>query len=290
MDLYIGLVQLAVGATLISFSGAFVTIAEVGPTMAGVYRNLIGGLILLAIVLVQRGRLWRGFGGFFWCALCGLLFAFELSFYHRSIRYVGMGLACLLANFQFLFLAGFGIAILGEKPSWKFFVAFVLSMVGLFMIVGIEWRDLEKIYRIGVIFGLITALIYSAYLLLLRRIQSGANFGEAMANMAVISLVSAFVMWLEGWSRHEIFWATDPKSWWALIAYGLVTQAIGWLLISKGLPKLDASRAGLVLLLQPTLAFCWDVLFFARPMAVVEIIGVALALVGIYLGTIRQRS
>ena len=278
------------GATLISFSGGFVILADVGPTMAGVYRNFIGGVILLAIVLVQRGRLWRGFGAFRACVLCALLFALELSFYHRSIRYVGMGLACLLGNFQFLFLAGFGIAILGEKPGWKLFVSFFLAMVGLFMIVGIEWDNLEKTYRIGVILGLITAFLYSAYLLVLRRIQSGANFQEAMANMVVISLVSAFAMWLEGLGQHEVFWATDSKSWWALIAYGLVSQAIGWLLISKGLPKLEASRAGLVLLLQPTLAFCWDVLFFARPMAVVEVIGVVLALGGIYLGTSRQRS
>ena len=288
-DRYIGLVQLAVGATLISFSGGFVTLAEVGPTMAGVYRNFIGGAILLAIVLVRRKRLWWGFGAFRACVLCALLFGLELSFYHRSIRYVGMGLACLLGNFQFLFLAGFGIAVLGEKPSWKLFVSFFLSLLGLFMIVGIDWGDLEKIYKIGVVLGLITAFLYSAYLLVLRRIQSGTNFDQAMANMVVISLVSAFAMWLEGLSQHEIFWAADSKSWWALIAYGLVSQASGWLLISKGLPKLEASRAGLVLLLQPTLAFFWDVLFFARPIDVVEIIGLVLALGGIYLGTSRKR-
>ena len=47
--------------------------------------------------------------------------------------------------------------------------------------------------------------------------------------------------------------------------------------------------AGLALLLQPTLSFVWDVLFFGRPMQPIEIAGAAIALFAIYLGS-RSRS
>ncbi|MCX6832762.1 MAG: hypothetical protein NT028_11655 [candidate division Zixibacteria bacterium] len=48
---------------------------------------------------------------------------------------------------------------------------------------------------------------------------------------------------------------------------------------------ISASRVGLILLLQPTLAFVWDVLFFKRPTTELEGVGAVIALAAIYLGT-----
>ena len=52
-----GLILLALGASMISFSGVWVKLAHVGPTAAGFYRTFFGGVILLALAL-------KGFGGF----------------------------------------------------------------------------------------------------------------------------------------------------------------------------------------------------------------------------------
>jgi drug/metabolite transporter (DMT)-like permease len=49
-------------------------------------------------------------------------------------------------------------------------------------------------------------------------------------------------------------------------------------------------EAGLALLLQPTLSFVWDVLFFSRPMTAMELLGAGIALIAIYLGTARSTS
>jgi drug/metabolite transporter (DMT)-like permease len=70
-----------------------------------------------------------------------------------------------------------------------------------------------------------------------------------------------------------------------LLAYGVTAQVVGWLLISRGLPHVEAGRAGLILLLQPSLAFVWDILFFHRPTDAADVTGAVLALVAIYLGT-----
>lgn len=49
-----------------------------------------------------------------------------------------------------------------------------------------------------------------------------------------------------------------------------------------------ASQVGLILLLQPMLAFVWDVLFFRRSFGGVQLAGAALALAAIYLGSLRS--
>ena len=70
----------------------------------------------------------------------------------------------------------------------------------------------------------------------------------------------------------------------------MVTQVFGWLLISSSLAGLPASRVGLVLLTQPTFAYVWDVLFFAKPVGMTEAGGAGLALLAIYLGSRSRRA
>ena len=106
-----------IGAFLISFSGVWVKIAHTGPTVSAFYRVLIGGLVLLLIVKIKKEPLWNSLSNFLLSILCGFIFALDLFVWHKSILYIGPGLATILANFQVFFLALYGMAILKEKIS-----------------------------------------------------------------------------------------------------------------------------------------------------------------------------
>jgi drug/metabolite transporter (DMT)-like permease len=82
----------------------------------------------------------------------------------------------------------------------------------------------------------------------------------------------------------------DRQSLLSLLTLGIFSQGVGWILISNALPRLRVSLSGLILLLQPALAFVWDVSFFDRPTSVVNWIGVAVVLVAIYMGSARERA
>ncbi len=88
--------------------------------------------------------------------------------------------------------------------------------------------------------------------------------------------------------QGESFVIPDLTSWGAMIGYGVICQAIAWLIISKSLPRLRASLVGLILLLQPILAFIWDITLFSRPTTIYEIAGVVIALIAIYLGSSNE--
>ncbi len=281
----LGMLQLSVGATMISFSAVFVKLAQVGPTMAGFYRMLFGGLMLSALLILRRKPLFHGIRSTLTLLVCGLFMALDLTLWHRSIHYVGPGLATLLANFQVFFLVVFGIAALGERFTWKLAFAIPLAMTGLYLLVGVNWNALGATYKAGVLLGLGAALVYSAYLLTLRKSQSGSPKGSSLSVIAVISLFTALIMGAEAWVQGESFIIPDLGSWGALLGYGLMGQTLGWVTLSKGLPKVEASSAGLILLLQPTLSFVWDILLFSRPAIPVEMIGAMIALAAIYLGT-----
>ncbi|MCP4665018.1 MAG: DMT family transporter [Deltaproteobacteria bacterium] len=288
-SMHTGVIQVTAGAAMISFSPVFVNLAHVGPTAAGFYRMLFGGMILWAAALVRRERLWHGFNHFLQLFICSIFFSLDLAFWHRSVYYVGPGLATLLANFQVFFLAGFGILALGERPTWKTALSVPLAVAGLYLVVGINWAGLGSQYKIGIVFGLIAALCYSAYILALRRLLTAHGRASKLADITLISLLTAGIMGPWAWAQGEGFGIPDLQSWGALVGYGLIPQVLGWLLISTGIVKIDASRAGLLLLLQPTLAFVWDILFFARPTGLMEILGALVTLFSIYLGTISLK-
>ena len=273
---------------MISFSGVWVKISHVTPTVSAFYRVLFGGIFLLAAACWQKEITWKGWQRLLLGFLCGLFLALDLFFWHQSIQYVGPGLATILGNFEVFLLAGLGVVFMGEKVSPRFFLAILMAILGLFLVVGIQWNQLGSQYKTGVYLGLTTAVAYTAFLLTLRKLQSGQTEAITFYSLMLVSFATAIFLGLQAVYSGDSFAIPDPQSWTALLLLGLTSQAIGWILISNALPRVRASFAGLILLLQPSLAFVWDVLFFQRPTSVVNWIGVIMAITAIYLGTVQK--
>jgi len=279
------------GAVMISFSAVFVKIAHVGPTVSAFYRMAIGGVILivLAVVMGKVSRFpMKSFGLMCICAIC---FVADLTVWHHSILYVGPGLATILANFQVFFLAGIGFLLYKERLNLRYVISVPLALMGLgLLILPQNIATPQPHFYTGVGLGLMTALAYSAYLLSLRTLQSHYTEISAFFVIAIISLLTAVGLGLEVIITRTSFAIPDQSTALALIAYGIMGQVLGWVLISKGIGKIEASKAGLILLLQPTLSFVWDIRFFNRPTGLLDLTGATLAIFAIYLGaTSRQR-
>ena len=277
--------SLLMGAVMISFSGVWVKISHVSPTASAFYRVLIGGMILLPAALYRGEIKWQGKRYLPLCLFCGLFFSLDLSLYHYSIHYVGPGLATILPNLEVLILAAIGFFFLHEKFNLSIIFSIPLALGGLFLIVGFEWSNLGRLYKIGVYCGLAAAICYAGFLLTLRAVQSDQGGGSFFSVLMLVSLFTAAFLGLEIHLMGGTYKIPDVKSLFALVALALFSQALGWMLITNALPLLRASLSGLILLLQPALAFVWDVLFFKRPTSIINWLGVLLVLAAIYIGT-----
>ena len=94
------MLKTTLGAMMISFSAVWVKLAHVTPTVSAFYRVFFGGIFLLAILLARRETLWRGWHCLKLSLLAAIFFALDLYTWHRSIAYVGPGLATILGNFE----------------------------------------------------------------------------------------------------------------------------------------------------------------------------------------------
>jgi drug/metabolite transporter (DMT)-like permease len=277
--------RLFIGAALISLSPVWVKLVSVSPTTSGFYRVLIGGAALALYLLISGQRLQLPKRTWNILLLAAVFFALDLWFWHRSIYYIGPGLSTLLANFQVFIMTAAGIIFLRESPRPVQLIAIPLAVVGLALIVGLDWTGLPPGYRLGIIFGLLTAASYAAYLLCLRESRAGSQHQLPSREVAIISLVTAVILGISALLEGESLAIGSLQDAVWLGAYGLLSQCIGWMFIASSLPHVSTTEAGIALLLQPTLSFAWDVLFFARPMTATELLGAAIALLAIYMGS-----
>jgi drug/metabolite transporter (DMT)-like permease len=276
--------QILAGAFCISFSAVWVKLARVDPVASAFYRVFFGFVFLLIICGVRRELHPLNRRHLLWGGCCGALFALDLACWHASIRLIGPGLATILGNFQVFLLTAFGMLFLGERLRLAFFLAVPVAVVGLALLVGGPWHALGAAYQWGIVLGLLTAVWYSGFLLILRKVQVESTNVSFFFNLMLISGSTALFLGIFMTFAGISFVIPDRISWGALIALGLLSQTVGWVLIAGGMPGLRASLTGLVLLFQPLLAFCWDVLLFARPTTTANWMGVAITLLALYLG------
>lgn len=275
------------GAALISTTSIFVRYAHVAPTVSAFYRLAFGGA-MLTVLLILRGQ-WRGFGwrDAYWLVVPALAFAADLIMWHRSIHYIGPGLATLIGNFQVFVMALAGVVFYGEKLGWRFACGLGLAIFGLWLIVGQGWSGLSANYRLGVVLGVLTGVAYAVYMLTQRRAQLRRPALTPQLALCGVSLICAGLLAVAVTVEGESFAIPDAQSWAALLALAFFGQVVGWVLISQAMPVLPASLVGLLLLLQPALSFVLDVILFARPTALADWIGLALSLLGIFVASQR---
>ena len=279
---------MTVGAIMISFSGVWVALAQVPATVSAFYRVFFGGIFLLAAAGWRRELKWKGLPNLGLGVLCGFIFAINLISYHIAIITIGPGLATMISNCQVFFLAAAGIIWFGEQVSYKYWMAVPLAMVGLFLIIGFSSGPLGKGYQTGLVVSFSTAVSYSVFLLTLRRLQAGQVGISIFYILMLVSLTTSVFIGAEILLTGGSFAIPDFGSGLSLFMLGLLSQAAGWVLITNALPRIRASLAGLLLLLQPALAFVWDVLLFDRLTTLTNWIGVAVVLMAIYLGITRK--
>lgn len=283
------LLKLLLGSVCISFAPIFIRLADVSPDSAGFYRMMFASLSLLILIRLRRENLNMARRPKLLLILAGVFLSIDFMCWHRSIGLIGPGLSTLLGNFQIFFTALFSWLFFQQRISRLFILAVAMALCGLLLITGGDWQVLQPGYKLGLLFGVLTALFYSGYILLLKQALNDHS-AQGVPSMLIVSIATTLLLALITPVTGGSFAIPDSESLFALIGAGVISSTIGWSLISTAIKQVQATIAGLVLLLQPTLALIWDVLLFDRPTGPMEIFGVLSILSAIYIGTYRKES
>lgn len=274
------------GAMCIAFSGIFYVAADVSPSTATVFRCLFGLPILVLVGLQERGRygpLPRRTAGL--AMVAGVFFAGDLLFWHHAIEAVGAGLATVLANTQVLVVGFVAWVLFGERPSRSVLLAIPVILIGVVLISGIIGAGaFGADPALGVVLGLLTALCYSGYLLVIRR--GSRDLRRPAGPVAIATASTAAVATVIGLVMGDLDLTPPPESLAWLAMLGVTSQSAGYLLISLSLPRLPAIVTSIILLSQPVTTVILAVILLGERPSIWQLLGVALVIGGIAAATV----
>lgn len=245
-----------------------------GPTVA--FFRCLYALPVLAVLALREMR--RG-GPPAWSDLCigglaGVFLAVDLVLWFDAIQDVGAGLATVVQDTQVVFVVGGTWLLHGTKPSRRLLVLIPVLLGGICLISGALGSTPQAAPVAGTVLGLVSALAYAGFLLLMgwrpqHRRRGNASFLTAVT---VAAAATATVVGAAGSGiRFQPAW---PSTGW-LVLLALSTQVIGWLVISSAMIRATTVQASIALLLQPVAAvfFAWAIL--GEMPAPVQLAGVA---------------
>lgn len=280
----------ALGAFCIAFSGILVRLADVSPDTAAVFRCLYALPPLALLAWVERRRFGpRPAPQRALAVIAGVFFAADLMFWHRSIEAVGAGLATVLGNTQVLMVGLLAWLFLRERPSGRLFVAVPVVLMGIVLISGVfEARAFGDDPTLGVVYGILTALAYSGFILVLR--QGNRDLRRPAGPLFDATLAATVVAAIGGWLLRDLDpWPPAEAHGW-LVVLALSAQVAGWMLISVGLPRLPAAMTSVIITLQPVGSVIFAILILSEAPTSLQLAGVGLVLAGVIVAAARKRS
>jgi drug/metabolite transporter (DMT)-like permease len=135
---------------------------------------------------------------------------------------------------------------------------------------------------LGVFLGVLTALSYGAYLIVIRHVGRRFSAGPVAISTTSTAVIALAVGMALGTMDLALSW---PAHMW-LILLGVSAQSLGYLFISLSLPRLPAVVTSIILLAQPVLAVLLAMVLINETPSVAQLLGVALVICGIALATI----
>ena len=280
----------ALGALVIAFSAILVKLAEVSPSTAAFFRCAYALPVLGVLAWAERRRYGsRSRRDRLLAFAAGIAFAADLTFWHHSIEALGAGLATVLGNLQVIFVALIAWAALGERPGNRALVSIPVVFLGVILISGaIGAGAYGDDPLLGVVYGVLTAITYALFILILR--QAGSDERRPAGPLFDATLSGAVFSAIGGIAVGDIDWLPGLEAQFWLVLLALSSQVLGWLLISVSLPRLPAVLTSILLMLQPVSTVFLGVLIFSEAPSEVQLTGVAIVLAGVAFATMGSRT
>ena len=265
---------------MISFSPIFVAFSDLQPTVSAFYRVFIGSIFLLIMVVLNFKSYSDKFLINRYLILASIFFALDLWFWHRSILYIGPGMSTLIANFQIFIIPLLSYFIFNLVPNRYQILAIFLGAFGLYLTLGYGGSFGSENIRLGLIFGILTAFAYSAYILSLKKndLEDSARILPVIS-LLCISIISAIILFIVMKFEGESMAINSAQNLFSMLAYGIISHVFGWYMIILGLKTITATTAGIILISQPIFSLIWEYLIFSRVTNSTEIIGISVVIV-----------
>jgi len=230
---------------------------EASPLVIAFYRMLIGTLFWLPFTLRRSGgkprhkpstRQWS------LMILAGLFLCFHFATWITSLRFTTVSSSVFLIMTQPIMVALAAHFILREHLNKMNVAAMVLTVIGAALIFGGD-IVISRRALFGDFLALLGAMGAGGYLFIARIVRPDREGDEPgvpiYQYLPIVYATATLSLGLVALLRGESFAPFQPQTWYALIALGIVPQAIGHSLFNWALRYLPALQVNIALVGEP---------------------------------------
>lgn len=162
-----------------------------------------------------------------------------------------------------------------ERLTKKQIICFVMSTIGLILIIGVENLGGGGKDLLGIMFGLGAATFYATVILLNKFIKNVAGLHRTVLQFysAIVILVPYVMV-----SGGSTLGGLDGKGWICLLIVGLVHTGITYCMYFSALKDLSGQEASILSYIDPLVAVLVSVILLGESMTVLQVIGGGLIL------------
>ena len=280
---------LIIGAIAIAFSPIFVRFSDVDPIMTAFYRIFISlpfFLFFSSFNIIEKVKFPEFNNSYVIFLVSGIFFALDLICWHWSIKLTTVSKATFLSNLAPIVVIIFSLIFLKERFSKFFYLAALLSMVGMLMLLGESFK-FNKSQFIGDLLGVLTAVWYGSYIVTISQLRKKYNSTSIMFLSGIVTaiiLLIVSILFEQSLIPQSLFTIS------IIFLLGFICQFMGQSFITYSLAYLSASLSSLCLLIQPIAATVLAYFFFQEKLTTIQFFGSALILIGIYIARTKYEK
>ncbi len=253
------------------------------------YPMVIMSLFFLIAILLRRQFLFKkNMVPFF--IIYGLIGALAiLAQFGGIILGVPVAIVALLLYSQPIWTTIFGKMILNEKVTIRKVLAVVVALTGVFLLLR-SWGIESISSPIGVIIASLGGIFLSLWIVWGRKSAiNDQHYVTTSAGWAFFSVFWLLLLWpiiglfIQDSNIIRLSMYLPLKYWLYLILFSLLTSIIPSLFFFKGIEKIHALIAGIILLIEPVIATILAYILFAQPIGLNIILGGSMILFSNYL-------
>jgi drug/metabolite transporter (DMT)-like permease len=252
----LALAQLALAILTIALTPILFRLSELDPTATAFYRTALA-LPLIALWASVERRLAPRSGGFrivqvdgLLLAAAGLIFAGNIVNYAWAVHLTSVANASLISNSSPIFVSLGSFLVFRERFSRGFIAAMLAAIAGLVILAG-DKLALGSEHLFGDGLGLLSALFFAAYLVIVGRLR--LRLGSATI-MLWTGIFTALALLAAALVTGQSFLPATWRGWAVLAALAVLSYTLGQGLLTVALARLSATFSAVALLCLPVSA------------------------------------
>lgn len=243
------------------------------------FRMLIGGLSLLAVMIVgRRQELKISRKSIGWILAFGLSLALVTYTYFIAISRLPIAIALVIQFSAPAWMVLVESIWHRRLPTTHILIALGLTIIGIILLTGLWSLSLNGLDGIGLLFAVLSVVTFISYLLLGRRV------GRELPPLASTSFgaLVAGIFWLiiqPPWAIPSSTWQLNHLA--LIVIVGIAGMAIPFSLELGALRRIDAARVGIAAMLELVAAGVIAYFWLGQHLNISQILGGLLVMAGI---------